>query len=104
MGVYRNFQYIINNIVHCNNLPFLHYFHHGREETLKGLRGSKSSGDIYEDRPFCSGFVRKNHLTIANSIGQNNQNKIIMIFSDRFRIPATSKMEPRVTMGTASRH
>ena len=42
LGCYRYFQYVINNIVHCNNLLFLHYFHHGRKKPLKGLRVSKN--------------------------------------------------------------
>ena len=56
---YCDFQYIINNIVYCNNLHFLHYFHHGREKPLKRLGVSKHGGDIYEDLPFCSGFCKK---------------------------------------------
>ena len=35
---YWDFQYIINSIVlYCNNLHFLHYFHHHREKPLKML-------------------------------------------------------------------
>ena len=45
---FNDFQYITNNIVHCNSINF----HHVREEPIKRLGVSKSGEDIYEDRLF----------------------------------------------------
>ena len=43
-GAYRNFQYIINNVMYCNNFDFFNIsFIVAEKKSLKGLRTRKKS-------------------------------------------------------------